>query len=937
MMKILYVVHQFFPLHYTGTERFVLNVSGQMQRMGHEVKVLTYAIVEGDGFKKRGLYLAREYEYQGIPVISIRHEAPPETVSFSVYDRTMEPLIESMLRAEKFDVVHVAHPMRLGAVVRAAKKLGIPVVLTLTDFWLACPRGIAVMPDSELCRSPEMGAKCVRRCFGEPWSDRIARRFAEARDVFDSVDACVSPTHFLADMVKGTFGREIRVVRHGIDYRGVVPNGRPEKGQRDVVFGYIGTILPHKGVHLIVEAVRTMPNQNVKARIYGNYFGEKAYFEGLKKAAGGDPRIEFMGEYRDEEMPAIMGGVDCIVAPSTWWENSPLTVLTSFAYRVPVITISVGGAAELVQDGVNGLHFDIGDARGLADRMARIADDPGVLERLKGGIVRPPRNEEEAFEYEKIYAAVAAKKKGAALRAPASEAPKKPAEATPPVDGRRAGFIDRIDPRDRTYQNLARRAAGGNPGFGDPEKEYFRGGEAMIECLDEVLADHNRTYADVGSLLDFDCGYGVFTRFAAGRLDPGRIAVSDIDRAAVDFCVDTFKVRGFYPAADPGGIAVQDKFDVIWAGSLFCRLPGHAWVGWLRRLHDMLSDGGILVFSTHGMFAYAHVGEDAKRSIKKEQDGLYFLPRGLDAGEEGTTYASYDFVKNLIESNGLGMITAFYDHRLRGKYDIYAMRKIGCHGAPAARARGITGPASEGVSREISPRDAMFNGDHDQYFGVGYSALDCIRSAMAVAKTKSVRRVLDFPCGHGRVLRWLRAEFPGARISACDLDRDGVDFCAKTFGAVPAYSDEDPAKVRIEGDFDLIWVGSLFTHFDKDRWDEFLGFFIDHLAPNGLLVFTTHGRRPIEWIRRGFNRSGLACEQYYGRDGDRLRQTIDGYDRGGFDYFDYPSQHYGLSFSSPAWVLAKLQKYADIRVVMCLEHGWYEHHDVIACVKTIDR
>ena len=81
--------------------------------------------------------------------------------------------------------------------------------------------------------------------------------------------------------------------------------------------------------------------------------------------------------------------------------------------------------------------------------------------------------------------------------------------------------------------------------------------------------------------------------------------------------------------------------------------------------------------------------------------------------------------------------------------------------------------------------------------------------------------ILDLPCGHGRVMRWLRATFPKASLTACDIDGDGVSFCAETFGARPALSSTDPEDLVL-GTFDLIWCGSLLTHLRPGDWDRWL-------------------------------------------------------------------------------------------------------------------
>ncbi len=149
---------------------------------------------------------------------------------------------------------------------------------------------------------------------------------------------------------------------------------------------------------------------------------------------------------------------------------------------------------------------------------------------------------------------------------------------------------------------------------------------------------------------------------------------------------------------------------------------------------------------------------------------------------------------------------------------------------------------------DISPRDHMFR-VRERYLRAGQKALDCIRLGMLAAERTTVASALDLPSGHGRVLRWIKAEFPDARLGAGDIDHDGVDFCAATFGATPVYGREDPADVEIDAPYELIWCGSLFTHLPPERWEGFLALFERALVPEGLLVFTTHGRRIAERIR----------------------------------------------------------------------------------------
>ena len=236
------------------------------------------------------------------------------------------------------------------------------------------------------------------------------------------------------------------------------------------------------------------------------------------------------------------------------------------------------------------------------------------------------------------------------------------------------------------------------------------------------------------------------------------------------------------------------------------------------------------------------------------------------------------------------------------------------------------------VIRDISPNDEMFAGDESHYFGVGQSALECVSCSLQAAQlpSKNVRRILDMPCGHGRVLRYLRAAFPEAEITACDLLRDGVDYCATTFGAIPLYSDENPAKIELERDaFHLIWVGSLLTHLDSDRWAEFLELFRRSLRPGGVLVFSAHGREAYDRTVRGTFNYGLP---YW-----RTTAAKYTYERTGFGYGHYwNSNSYGITFSSPAWVFKQIERVSEMRMVHFCEKAWDRHHDIYACVRDPD-
>ena len=231
------------------------------------------------------------------------------------------------------------------------------------------------------------------------------------------------------------------------------------------------------------------------------------------------------------------------------------------------------------------------------------------------------------------------------------------------------------------------------------------------------------------------------------------------------------------------------------------------------------------------------------------------------------------------------------------------------------------------VSQEISSRDRMYS-NKDQYFSAGQSALECVKLAMFAAGKRDFERILDLPCGHGRVLRFLKAAFPGAEITACDIDEDAVDFCTEMFGTTPVYSREHPDQIQIDGHFDLIWCGSLLTHLSSDKWRGFLDLFYSICSPGGIIVFTTHGRYVAERLRGGHYSYGLAQ--------DSIDEILRGYDSSGFGYGHYPSQsNYGISVSSPSWGCRRLERLPDLHLLGYAETLWDRHQDVIACMAKV--
>jgi SAM-dependent methyltransferase len=226
----------------------------------------------------------------------------------------------------------------------------------------------------------------------------------------------------------------------------------------------------------------------------------------------------------------------------------------------------------------------------------------------------------------------------------------------------------------------------------------------------------------------------------------------------------------------------------------------------------------------------------------------------------------------------------------------------------------------------ISSDERMPAEDVEGYLATGRSALRAVRLAQFAAGVGDFTSILDLPSGHGRVLRWLKAAYPDARLTASDLLTGGVDFCAETFGATAAHSVPSPTADIFGGKFDLIWVGSLFTHLDVPQWDHFIELFDELLVPNGIAVVSTHGELVAERMRQG---------NLYGYPELSVQRALRTYSHAGFTFLEEaPSSiEYGITISTPAWVVDRFLRRPNFRLVMFTEALWANHQDVIAVMK----
>jgi glycosyltransferase involved in cell wall biosynthesis len=404
-MKIVYLVHQFYPQDYTGTEKFILNIAKMMQRLGHKVKVISYSFYEDSFYDiSRKNILFKEFLYQGIPVMAFKHIKAPEDLHISLKNSDLADEARSIIVQEAPDIVHVGHPMRVCEFVKAAKLCGIPYVITLTDFWLICPKFILSTPDGKPCTGPGNGNRC-RKCSPEFSGPLISQRLKSARDILSHAERVFSPSRFLPKVFERQFtDLDVGIINHGMSYSKIRKNVKIYKRGDMLTFLYAGSFNRFKGVHVLIEAFRRVSYREVSLKIYGSG-PDEGYDTLLRNMAKNDQRIQFCGVFPDNQVGEILSNVDIAVVPSLWYENYPLVLHEALACDVPVIASDAGGMAEKIKDGVNGFTFPMGDINHLKTVLETIIGHPEKLNGLKDNIRDQmiPTIEQEAYAYEREY------------------------------------------------------------------------------------------------------------------------------------------------------------------------------------------------------------------------------------------------------------------------------------------------------------------------------------------------------------------------------------------------------------------------------------------------------------------------------------------------------------------------------------------------------
>lgn len=322
------------------------------------------------------------------------------------------------------DVVHVQHSLFFGFDLLRQIRRTLPhaaLVYTLHEYLPMCHRdGQLLRTDGRQCSGPT--PRGCATCFPQHTPQEFFLRERFVKSALDLVDAFICPSRFLLERYA-----EWGIPRDKLIYEA---NGRPPVDRvpspvdrpRDR-FGYFGQFTSYKGADVLMQAVCELHDQPGGTDAGGpagtaEWGADAGTSRGMMAAparrtspasvtlhganlehaptdfqdtfrkllAGTTGIVKLHGRYQPKELPRLLADVDWVVVPSLWYENAPLVIQEAFQHGRPVICSDIGGMAEKVTDGVDGLHFRAGDSTHLAQVMRRAVESPGLWERLAAGI-----------------------------------------------------------------------------------------------------------------------------------------------------------------------------------------------------------------------------------------------------------------------------------------------------------------------------------------------------------------------------------------------------------------------------------------------------------------------------------------------------------------------------------------------------------------------
>jgi glycosyltransferase involved in cell wall biosynthesis len=286
----------------------------------------------------------------------------------AVWSRSSMREISRLIRDDRPDVVH-CHNVLTGispAIIRAASRVQVPIVMTLHNYRMMCLPG-TFLRDGGLCeaclgRLPVPGVRW--RCYKGSLlaSGVLGSSIALHRSMgsFDRVTLFAAVSEFLrAKHIESGVAERRIVVKPNFAWPAV-------RRERSEYFLFMGRLSPEKGVRTLIDAWR-----GVGAKLLVAGEGSEAPF--LQSSA---PRnVEFLGSVDHEQALSLLCRTRALLVPSLWYEGAPRTILEAYAAGVPVLASKIGALPELVEEGESGLLLTPGDPEAWREGIIALEDE----------------------------------------------------------------------------------------------------------------------------------------------------------------------------------------------------------------------------------------------------------------------------------------------------------------------------------------------------------------------------------------------------------------------------------------------------------------------------------------------------------------------------------------------------------------------------------
>lgn len=372
-MRVLMV--QTFYYYRGGDSTYMLNLSGLLEEQGHEV--IPFAMHHPDNLPSP----YSEYFVSEIDFPSLLGEFSPraawKVLSRSMYNREARGKMESLVEKVKPDIVHMhnfqAHLTT--SIIGPIKKRNIPIVWTLHDSQLVCPNSSLLCGDEicERCIPNRYYMVLLHRCkkgsLAASFLSMVNAYYNRLIRLQARIDRFITPSNFLRNkMIEGGYDPgKITWMPNFVDLNAYRPS--PEKDY----FLFFGRLAHEKAPDMLVRAVSRLDT----GRLW--IVGDGPLREDLVNLAAelGADRVEFIGYRTGDELRKIIAEAQFAVLPSRVYDNFPFSVLEAMASGKAVVASDSGGVPEMVEDGVNGYLFPIGDVDALVDRLNVLLGDGG--------------------------------------------------------------------------------------------------------------------------------------------------------------------------------------------------------------------------------------------------------------------------------------------------------------------------------------------------------------------------------------------------------------------------------------------------------------------------------------------------------------------------------------------------------------------------------